>query len=62
MLENFGCENEEVFVMVSLNLANMIFFYGDTALALDIIEPALAYYDNIYKSIVPYPLADIAII
>lgn len=62
MLENFGCENEEAFVMVSLNLANMIFFYGDTALALDIIEPALAYYDNIYKSIVPYPLADIAII
>lgn len=63
LLTEFQCD-EEIFVLVSMMLANQAFCYdGDTALALDIIEPALNYYNGIpIKNIVPYDIADIALI
>lgn len=60
VLDYFDCETEERFVMLSLFVANQIFHDGDTALALEIIDRALAYYDTIYKTLVPYEIMDIA--
>lgn len=60
VLDYFECETEEQFVMMSLFVANQIFNNGDTALALDIIDRALAYYDNLYKTLVPYEVMSIA--
>lgn len=63
ILDYFECQTEEVFVMMSFFVANSVFHNGDTALALDIIEPALNYYNGIpIKNIVPYDIADIALI
>lgn len=60
ILDYFECQTEEVFVMMSFFVANSVFHNGDTALALDIIEPALNYYNGIpIKNIVPYDLMDI---
>lgn len=63
LLTEFQCD-EEIFVLASMMLANQAFCYdGDTAMALDIIEPALNYYNGIpIKTIVPYDIADVALI
>lgn len=63
MLNYVECETDEIFVLTSLMVANWEFNNGNIALALDIIEPALNYYNVLpIKTIVPYDITDIALI
>ncbi len=56
MLDYFEIETEEVFILISMSIADSVFHGGETALALDIIEPALDCYERVYQTVVPYDL------